>query len=87
MKLLLVLEVPDDGFAPEVLADIDAEDVAQGFIDIINEERRSNGESRPGWYKPVGIHAIPGPQWLTSEGMAQLLLACRLVAQIKDEFS
>lgn len=83
-NLLLVIAFPDD--EPYLDAQMDNSDelvemVADGLLDVLNQERRKNCDDagRPDYYKPLVLNAIPGPQWVDGEGLAILVRAVRLV--------
>lgn len=85
-NLLLVIAFPEGEPYLDAALDDDPEMVemlADGLLDVLNEERRRNAEEagRPDYYKPLVLNAIPGPQWLTGAGLACLVRAVRSVVE------
>lgn len=77
-ELLLVLSLPDmRGVDGELL---DADRMANGLVQIINEEWARNAEGRPDWFRPARIYLNPPPQWLDATGAARLIAAARAVS-------
>lgn len=77
--LLVALSLPGDGWT-----DQDPDDIADVLVAIINEERVRNGgvdaaDDEAGFdrpeVEPVMVSAIPAPQWLTAEALANLRAA------------
>ena len=74
-RLLLVLQVPGD-FTEENRQDHEFVDaIAHSFVDMINQRLAERGEMDGVEYEPVLIHAIPGPQLLSSQGLVNLVHA------------
>lgn len=63
--------------------EVEADDIADGFRDIINEEWERNAASRPGYYTPCEVSAIPAPQWVTTESLRELRSAGEMRAFIE----
>lgn len=75
-NLLVVLSVPNMEIGGELP---DADEIADGFVRIINEEWRRNSEHVPDYFRPVRINAIPSPQWLSGPSMKILVDAVRIL--------
>lgn len=67
--LLVAFVLPED---KGEWTEVEPDDIADGFRDIINEEWERNAASRPGYYTPCEISAIPAPQWVTAESLQRL---------------
>lgn len=67
--ILIAFLLPDD---KGDWTEVEADDIADGFRDIINEEWERNAASRPGYHTPCQISAIPAPQWVTAESLVNL---------------
>lgn len=82
--ILIAFLLPDD---KGDWTEVEADDIADGFRDIINDEWERNAASRPGYYTPCEISAIPAPQWVTAESLRDLrsagdhLMQCLAVEQ------
>lgn len=63
--------------------EVEADDIADGFRDIINEEWERNGASRPGYYAPCEISGIPAPQWVTAESLRTLRAAPEMESALR----
>lgn len=75
--LLVAFVLPED---KGEWTEVEPDDIADGFRDIINEEWERNAASRPGYYTPCEISGIPAPQWLTAESLRTLRSAGELRA-------
>lgn len=88
-NLLLVIAFPEGEPYLDEQMDDDPEMVdvvADDLLDVLNEERRRNADEagRPDYYKPLVLNAIPGPQWLTGAGLANLVRAIRAATEPAD---
>ncbi len=75
-NLLLVLSVPDMEVDGEL---IDADEIADAFVQMINEQRAEAAETSPFATRKVRINAIPSPQWMDGPTLKILVDAVHIL--------
>ncbi len=76
--LLVAFTVPIDAGLAD---DANADDMADAFAEIINEEWWANTAHEPDYFEPIGVSILPSsPVWVTPGLMKVLRKASELVA-------